>query len=823
MASYIGLPRKEPDPVDFGGGDDPDYARRVARIEQHSADPSVAQSAVDTALHAARATQPRYSGAGNGGVYDDMASLVPPMQTGGDVAQRSPIVAQHLTQATGPMGTINQIGEPVDTTSQAQRPMATQADLDAFNRESIPAAPPPGQYDPNRPEEAGAEAQRQGLGLQERAAVDSNAADAREADAAGKLIEERNAQLQKDREQAAKEQAGWDQRRKEIEADVKQKTDDWANYKIDRGRRWRNASTGQKLSAMIGVAMSALGDALQYKSGPNGALQSIYKIIDDDVADQVDEREQLGKVASRARSSLDDYRTAYGDWQQAKAAKMAEEYKRTADEIERLSMATRSDKAKANALAMVGDLRTRAGALEQGIAASAFKREFDLAKFQEDKRAARVAEGQRQQGLNMQRDQFNEEMKFKRDQLAAQQKLATDEYLAKATAEQAKELKQTGIKDPTTNQYIMSDGQPVTGRDVGEATKIQAAVAGTQTLLSGIDRIKAKIANTPGFQTLNPDQKQAAIGSELDALVLAIKDTYGTGALDAGSVSFTRDYTGGDPTKLDSKGLFSALGFGDSKAEVSTAKLDVVAKAAETRSLNMMGNPKGWKFARDEKVQETPANKAAQDVYRESSLGKATTEGAVEAAGAGAETKVPATVDAKGGLLPQLVDVPVPTGAVATGDKRIFGALGAAKDWIAEKRQRNAEESTDNSQKYIGFRKDREPALDTLVAGSKSADPSVREQSQQRIVDMVADQKTTGMSDAAMSLVRAKRDEIPDLYQKALKALPEDKRNLVIALDSASPVSLYETSGIPINKLPTQPVQSGPVASPSHIYSGRNQ
>jgi hypothetical protein len=416
---------------------------------------------------------------------------------------------------------------------------------------------------------------------------------------------------------------------------------------------------------------------------------------------------------------------------------------------------------------MVGDLRTRAGALEQSIATSAFGREMKQAEFAEQKRQARVGEGLQYAGLKQNDSHFNQEMQFKRDELAANQKAAVDKYTATATAEQAKNLQEGGIKDPATGQYIVADGKPVIARNAAEATKIQETVDGTQTMLSTIDRIKAKIANDPGFAKMNPTQKQAAVGAELDSLTLLIKDAYGTGALDKGSIEFTNGYTGGDPTKLTAAGLFGALGLGADPGEKTLAKLDVVAKTAETRALNRLGNPKGYTFARDEKVQTSPVNKAAEDIR----TGTPTTAKAVE--------------DSKPGWLTK--------------------SLQDVDSWLVPHEQKyksdrnTAEEGPGNSTKYPGFRVEKEPQLDTLVSYVKQGDP----QAQKRLLEMVGDSKTPGLQDAAMTIVAA---QVPELYDRALKELPADKREIRRAVDLARgpKIRLYPTSGA-----------SAPVTSPS--------
>lgn len=774
MAQYIGLRPPAPmanDPVypPEAGGADP-----VQHDFPSYSNPSVADVVSQASANAARAGLP--AGVRDGS-YDtsDNASVTPPLpsvasRSGGSSMGPRGAGVLHLDQATGPMGTISQIGQPQPGAPMSpQGQYASNADLQGAMRDQslTPPAPAQQQADPNKPEEAGSALSHQGIGMQEQATQANAAIDAQTGDAEAAALAKQQEHIAAIQKETADQAAAWDARHKEIQQNVKDKTDAWSTYKVDPGRRWRNSSTGQKLGAIIAVAMSALGDALQYKSGPNMALGMITKTIDDDVAQQVDERQNLGEIAAKSRTSLDDYRQEYGDWQSARAAKISEEYKRTADEIERQVASVKGDKARAMALSTIGDLRTRAGALDQGIAGSAFNREMQQAKAAEDKRQARVQEGLAYQRLNQDKSQFDrnfdqhksefdQNLQFERDKLAADQKSAADAYVAKATAEQAKNLQEAGIKDPTTGQYIMADGKPVLSRNAAEATDVQKTVDGTQTMLSTIDRIKAKIAGDPGFAKLNPTQKQAALSSEIDGLTLLLKDAYQTGTLDKGTFEFTNSYTGGDPTKLNSKALFSALGLGSDPGEKTAAKLDVVAQNAETRALNRMGNPKGFKFARDEKIEESPVNKAAADLLK------------------GTPTNAAAIDDAQPGAL-----------------SKVNPFSGAAYD----ETKANIENS--GSLKYPGLAPDKQEAMDALIAGAQSADKKTQDQAQKRLIEMVADTKTKGLSDAAMTAIQV---NAPQMYGKALAALPDDKRALRIAADVAAQkfhtITLHPNGGV---------------------------
>jgi hypothetical protein len=774
LGSYMGLQQYQP-PLE--GGADP-TAWGNSGVEQYH-EPTVPEVVMDSARFAAdkQAREALPPNVRDGTYFtDDNASGAPqpPM-----LAQRSmpgpsgstmgPRGRQNLTQSTGPLGTVGQIGH--DSIEQATGPQgeyATQEQLDAYNRDQAAAIPAPATgapVDPNKPEQAGADLQRQGISMQEGAVTQGAAADARAAGFEERQIAARNQELDKIRKETARQEAEKQKRFEEIKSNVTKSTDTWANYKVDPGRRWKNASTGAKIAAAISVAMSALGDALQHKSGPNLALEIINKSIEDDVNLQIQDREHLGQVATRARTSLDDYRQEFGDWQQARSAKLAEEYKRTADEIERISAAAKGDKAKANALAMVGDLRTRAGALEQGIATSAFGREMKLAEFSEQKRAARAGEGLQYAGLKQNDSHFNQEMKFKREELGAQRQAKLDEINAKSGAEQAKLLRELGITDPTTGKvFVDANGQPVIAPTETEAKEARATVRDSQTALSAIDELR-KEAKALGPSVVK-GKSADAFNTKLGLLQLQIKEAYKLGTLDNGSVAFLDKLTGGDPTKISTANIAAMIGVGTESGERVEARLKALGEGIERRALNQIGNPTGVKFQRAEEVEQTAANKAAEGIRK------------------GTPTTMAAEADAK----PRWLDK-----SLQDTESWLFGTKQQYK-----KDRDEALEGKGNSTKYPGFRVGKEKDLDTLVSYVKAGDP----QAQKRLLEMVADQKTKGLSDAAMTVVSA---HAPELYEKALKELPADKRDIRRAVDlSRGPnIRLYPTNGSPAPQAPS--------------------
>lgn len=642
----------------------------------------------------------------------------------------------HIAQATGPMGTIGQIGKFVPSPDMnpgslpAQPADAYQPPPEPVVEPDVPPPPPEAPIDPTKPEQAGIDLQQQGLELGEKAAMQGAAADERAAGFEERAIAARNAAAERVRAETAKEEAARQKRFEEMRAQKEEAVDRWANYKVDPGRRWKDLSTGRKIAAGIAVALSALGDALQRKSGPNVALGIINKAIEDDVNMQVAERQQLGEVAQQKRTSLDDYRRETGDWREARQLKLAEEYKRTADDIERIAATLKGGKAKANALAMVGEYRAKHGALINGVATAAWSREMKMADAAEQKRQAKVAEAQRWKGLSLQEKEIEErkaERKADRDA-----KLA--EFNAKSQAEQAKMVRELGITDPNTGKlYIDANGQPVFAATTDEAKEIRKTVKHSQTALSAVDELRKQAI------ALGPSAVKGKVAdvfnTKLGLLQLQIKEAYKLGALDTGSTQFLDKLTGGDPTKITTAGVAGMLGIGNESGERVAARLQALGEGIERGALDQMGNPAGVKFRRAEELAPTTANKAAAAVR----TGTPTTAAAVRA-------------QERGTLAKGLQDA----------ESLLFGTEQQYK-----KAERAAEES--GSLKYPGFRPDKEQALDTLIAGAKAGD----EQSTKRLLEMAGDQKTPGLSDATMTLIEG---HAPELLPRALAELPKEKR-----------------------------------------------
>lgn len=235
-------------------------------------------------------------------------------------------------------------------------------------------------------------------------------------------------------EARAMEQAGFD-RAEQVRADAaaeqaaraaglaeKQKAFDSAvrteaEYKIDDNRRYKNLGTGKTVLFWISAALSGLGDALMKRSGPNMPLQMLQQAIEQDVAAQVREREQLGKRIGIQRNSIENYRQITGDMADAAKLKLSEEYDRTAQQVRLVAAKYGSDKAKLRAETMAVQLEGQAAQIRAGTAEAAFGR--DVQRQQLANARAQIGISAGNLALNRKQFEWTKEMQGKQLQIEA--------------------------------------------------------------------------------------------------------------------------------------------------------------------------------------------------------------------------------------------------------------------------------------------------------------------------------------------------------------------------------------------------------------------
>jgi hypothetical protein len=390
---------------------------------------------------------------------------------------------------------------------------------------------------------------------------------AAEADEAAVLIDERNAaaQVARDANAAqAKERAEGLQRHTDAyDKAVEQE----AKYKVDDGRRWNNLSTGRKVLAGISVILSGLGEALQHKSGPNPAISMIMDALKDDVAAQVREREQLGRVVDRRRNSIDMYRQQTNDLREAGNLKLAEEYKRTADQLEATAAKYASPKAKLNAMNAAAQFDLEAQKLLGASAEAKFNRDVQ----RQQVAISRAGVGAQYARLNEDKRQFDENLKIRKNELlieAGRLEQAGQAAQAKALKEEA--ARNNELAMPAPPKVVMgADGKPVLNEDgTPKISRAAPLVNEDQTTW-----------NAPSKEIRAELGKKYAAAAEVTALIdeaLAIRDRVGGESAAANSEDYqklkvlearlqllAKSGTQGMSSDKDMEALRSALGAAD--------------------------------------------------------------------------------------------------------------------------------------------------------------------------------------------------------------------------------------------------------------------
>lgn len=143
----------------------------------------------------------------------------------------------------------------------------------------------------------------------------------------------------------------------------------YVNHKVDRGRLWKDMSTGDQVLAGVSVALGMIGAAMA-KQTENHALNFIVKRIDQDVQLQMADRDKLGASIGMKSDEIADFRTVstsrLGEYNTRMAAHLA----RLERDVAKVAAKTQSATVKANADAFIGQLQQKgAEMLQSGVTA----------------------------------------------------------------------------------------------------------------------------------------------------------------------------------------------------------------------------------------------------------------------------------------------------------------------------------------------------------------------------------------------------------------------------------------------------------------------
>ncbi len=299
------------------------------------------------------------------------------------------------------------------------------------------------------------------------------------------------------------------------------------DYKVDDNRRWKEMGTGRTILFWISAAISGLGDALSRKPvGENMPLKMMQQAIQQDVDAQIRDHETLGKRAGFARSSIDLYRQATGDLQEARKLKVAEEYDRTAREIDAVASKYASPKAKLRAQDMSAQFRQQAQALRGASAEGIIQRDFTRQGLANQAQQTRISGGHL--ALANRAQKYDEKYKDKQLLLSA---AALDNEAAKiaatGNAKLAEDVRARGVAAPPVAVTDPETGEITINRDTGvlkqannqpwiiptekEAIEFRAKQTAADSIVDILDEIRtirnkvggeSEWGNSPEFQRL---------------------------------------------------------------------------------------------------------------------------------------------------------------------------------------------------------------------------------------------------------------------------------------------------------------------------------
>jgi hypothetical protein len=406
---------------------------------------------------------------------------------------------------------------------------------------------------------------------------------------------------------AAEDQAEIDSRTKAWEA----KQQEWMDAKVTR--------RGMSTMEIIGVVLAGLGQAIDKKDGPNPALNLVMGKIQQDVDDQLRERDELGKRAGALKGAVDYAREIASDRNAQRIAAMGMEAQRWGREIETIGQLTKNSIIRAQAVAQGAALRLKGGEMLMQAKQLDDAVVMDRARLAQQERDSRRSAGV--QYARIAEDRRQADMSFAAKQMEIEE--ARAQRVASATTATDLEAAKREVPD------LASKGGAYRARDEKSATEIAKIKAAVDTIADGnaeLLRLRQEYGSEWAARQSGAHQKMQAILANNAA---AYKQLHTLGAWDKGTEGLTKQAYGGDPMRDDF--VTAAMGNiwkGDPSAGIQ--KFTDNAVAVLNNQARALRDPRGgeyvpWKPApatypkpittkNDEKVQALLNEKTPQEI-----------------------------------------------------------------------------------------------------------------------------------------------------------------------------------------------------------------
>lgn len=357
-------------------------------------------------------------------------------------------------------------------------------------------------------------------------------------------------------------------------ADTAAKVKAAADYKVDPNRKWNDLGTGGKIGAMVAIALSGIGDALDHRHGPNAAMGIIDEAIKQDVDNQWKQKEQLGKDAEASKGTLDTERQLTTDDRNAKQEQIATIKSQLADKLDIDAAAAKDPIGKARLAGMAAQSRADSANIVSQIGV----RKANEQKARDDAAHARAELGLQYSAQKEHVREFDISQQNMKDEKAAAlaERRAEAEAKGKGPEEIEKEqaeLNDNGflvpnvVKDTKGNVVIGPDGTPQVKHDFmkqedgtpykapkDQQTELRKKFEGTNKAVDGIDQLRALIDENGGdYLKWTSDARDKY--QETERILVGMHEASGIPGM-KGSVMDVMNKTltgGGDPTAIVSK------------------------------------------------------------------------------------------------------------------------------------------------------------------------------------------------------------------------------------------------------------------------------
>jgi hypothetical protein len=336
--------------------------------------------------------------------------------------------------------------------------------------------------------------------------------------------------------------------------------DRFKNWKVDRGRVYRQMDTGDKVLAGIGLALGAIGAAFTKADEANPAMDLLLKTLDQDVQLQLAERDQLGSAIGMKSDEIADFRTVSTSRLGEYNTRMAAHLGRLERDVAKIAAKTQSATVKANADAFIGQLQQKgAEMLQQGVTADrAYNEQVRARRAQIANARAQLVEQQRGRDAQMLTKGFLPDPAapggYSPDpNRPVDEKQAVD--LAKSKAELAKLTEERAVGGLTTTRVNPETGkeEKVSFQAANTETrnKIATMKSSTDTTVRLLDEMILLREKHGWSSDLVRSPEWRAMQANQGAIMLAAKDAYNLGVLSAQDIELVSKMLGSeDPTEI---------------------------------------------------------------------------------------------------------------------------------------------------------------------------------------------------------------------------------------------------------------------------------